>query len=160
MNSIFATPPVPAMKIEAVPPIANDSAPEPIESNGLIQKLRSRFSSSAIELERKRAETEQNGRDMHKAEQELGRLTVILENETAALKHADTVIAGRKAEILQIEEKLLDLWGNSALRDGPNYGPLVALRATVEDFPRCRKHLVAKVEAAKRALREFEKNSS
>lgn len=87
-------------------------------------------------------------------------MTVILENETASLKHADAVFAGHKAEIVQIEEKLLDLWGNSALRDGPNYSTLVARRASIEDFPRCRKHLVAKVEAAKRALKEFEKNSS
>ena len=103
---------------------------------------------------------EQVGRDMRLAEQELGRLTVILQNDTNSLKHADEAFPGRKGQILQLEQWLPEAWGNQAMQEGPNSATLIALRTYVEDFPRCRKHLVAKVEAAKRALKEFEKNST
>ena len=156
-TSIFGDTTVPPFLMK---PVAASASPEPPESQGLLERLRAKFSKSAHDLERMRKEVEQDSKKMTRAQKELSRLSTALDNATAAVDRADLHLAMHKAEIEKLETIHLESWGDTGSVSGPGYGPLVALRAAIEDFPRCRAHLAAKVEAARRALKEFEKNSA
>jgi len=115
----------------------------------MIQRACDELTANQSELERRYAEAEQLQRTHNDLNRELDRCSeqlVIAEGQFETFK----------AELAETKKCFLDAWGNPAVIGGPNYRQIVMLEAAIADFPRVRQHILAKVEAAKAALTDFE----
>jgi chromosome segregation ATPase len=69
---------------------------------------------------------------------------------------AEAQLQSFKAQLAELREFILDGWAHPQLPEGPNYIQIARLQAAVDDFPRVKAYLAAKLEVAERALAEFE----
>ena len=130
-----------------------------VEADGpsLIDRLRTRFSRSTADLGRMQETVDKQQREMRRIERQMRQLEAEFTAATEALALADQRFASYQGALRQLEAGMLEAWANPFLGNGPDYSATVMFRAAIEDFPRCRTHLAAKVETARLALRAFEK---
>jgi len=114
------------------------------------------------EADQQRQALEANIAEADQHQRRLSGLQRCVDDAADTLIRADSQLAQLKGAAASIEEGMLVAWGLTAhVADGtptrpPDYSALVAIRAAISDFPRCRKQLENNLAVAQRALHDFE----
>ena len=114
------------------------------------------------EAEEKRTALEASITEAENYQRRLSALQRNVDDAADALIRADSQLAALKGAAASMEDAMLRAWGNATHAvDGtatapPDYSALVAIRAAIEDFPRCRKQLTQNLAVAQRALDDFQ----
>lgn len=129
--------------------------PAPVKS--LLSKFDENIQRAHAELESKQLELERQCAEAVELQKNHAALNRELDHCADRLIHADEQFENFKLELAGLKDNFLDAWGNPSVVGGPNYRHIVMLEAAIADYPRVRQHLVSKVESAKTALSEFER---
>jgi len=122
-----------------------------------------RIRHSQEQLDQKRAELDKESAEAAAVQERLHYLQIDVERAADQLTMAEGQLHAFKATLAALRGALLESWGNTSIiayhgADGPNYSDVVRIQAAVDDWPRVRAHLSAKVETAQKALANFSLN--
>ena len=130
----------------------------------ILAPIKSRLSSfeenlkrAQAELEEKHAELELKHAEATKLQQRYDALNFEVDRHADELARADGYFHTFEAQLAGLKNRFLDVWGDENSEFGPNYREIISLEAAIADFPRVRKHIVAKLDAAQAALNAFER---
>lgn len=129
----------------------------PPKELSLLERLALKLSASQRDIAKTQAKLEQEAREAYELECRLKGLIDAVKRIGARIELADSQLQSRLRLIEARDESFLDTWGQSEMPNGPDYTQLVALKASIEDFPRARAQLIGKLEAAKKELADFER---
>lgn len=127
----------------------------PIKSR--LAKFDENIQRAHAELEEKQAELERKHAEAAQLQERHNALTFEIDRHADELARADNYFHTFEAQLAGLKTRFLDVWGDENSEFGPNYREIISLEAAIADYPRVRKHIVAKLDAAQATLNAFER---
>jgi DNA repair exonuclease SbcCD ATPase subunit len=126
------------------------------QSPTLFERVSLKLAQSKENLARKKEQMEQEALAAKELKEQLKRRMDAVAAVEARIERAKGHLEGKKRKVEEFNRWVLRFWGDDMSNESL-YGPLVAMKAAIEDFPRVLTYLKGELQAAQKELSDFEK---